>query len=81
MAQTIEQGALGCILGGAVADALGGPTEGRTPEDIVARFGGRVTDFVGPYHPDWQTARPISPLHKGDGHVTDDTLMTHALVE
>jgi ADP-ribosylglycohydrolase len=25
--------------------------------------------------------RPFSPFHKGDGHVTDDTLMTRALVE
>ena len=29
---------------------------------------------------DWRNARPIAPYHKGDGHVTDDTLMTHALV-
>lgn len=79
MAVSIEDGALGCILGGAVADALGGPTEGHPPAVIMERFGGRVTDFVGPFHPDWQTARPISPLHKGDGHVTDDTLMVMAL--
>ena len=32
------------------------------------------------YGDDWRTARPIAPYHKGDGHVTDDTLMTHALV-
>ncbi|CAM3669495.1 ADP-ribosylglycohydrolase family protein [Deinococcus frigens] len=79
MALSIEDGALGCVLGGAVADALGGPTEGHPPAVIVERFGGRVTDFVGPFHPDWQTARPISPLHKGDGHITDDTLMVMAL--
>jgi ADP-ribosylglycohydrolase len=36
---------------------------------------------VGPFLADWKTARPIAPYHKGDGHVTDDTLMTHALVE
>jgi hypothetical protein len=24
--------------------------------------------------------RPFSPFHKGDGHVTDDTLMTRVLV-
>lgn len=79
MAKSIEDGSRGCILGGAVADALGGPTEGRTPEAIKERYGGWVTDFVGPFHADWQTARPISPLHKGDGHVTDDTLMVMAL--
>lgn len=37
--------------------------------------------IVEPFHKDeWRTARPIAPYHKGDGHVTDDTLMTHALV-
>ncbi|BFO20663.1 ADP-ribosylglycohydrolase family protein [Streptomyces sp. KM77-8] len=36
---------------------------------------------VGPWNgAGWRTARPIAPYHKGDGHVTDDTLMTHALV-
>lgn len=40
-----------------------------------------MTGVVGPwYGDDWRTARPIAPYHKGDGHVTDDTLMTHALV-
>lgn len=79
MADTIEDGARGCILGGAIADSIGGSTEGWSPEVIRQRFGGWVTDFVGPFYPDWQTARPISPLHKGDGHVTDDTLMVLAL--
>ncbi|RPK66512.1 ADP-ribosylglycohydrolase [Streptomyces sp. ADI96-02] len=40
-----------------------------------------MTGVVGPWHgDDWRTARPVAPYHKGDGHVTDDTLMTHALV-
>lgn len=40
-----------------------------------------MTGIVGPwYGDDWRTARPIAPYHKGDGHVTDDTLMTHALI-
>ncbi|KQZ86132.1 hypothetical protein ASD56_07690 [Microbacterium sp. Root166] len=60
---------------------LGGATEGWTPEQIEERHGGRVTGIVGPFLPDWRTARPIAPYHKGDGHVTDDTLMTHALIE
>lgn len=47
----------------------------------MARHGGRVTGVVGPWAgEDWRTARPVAPYHKGDGHVTDDTLMTHALV-
>ena len=69
------------LAGAAIGDALGGATEGWTPEQIQQRHGGRVTGIVGPFHPDWRNARPIAPYHKGDGHVTDDTLMTHALVE
>ncbi|MEU2109778.1 ADP-ribosylglycohydrolase family protein [Streptomyces sp. NPDC019507] len=71
----------GSLVGAAVGDALGGPVEGYTPEQIAERHGGRVQGIVGPWHgEDWRTARPIAPYHKGDGHVTDDTLMTHALV-
>lgn len=71
----------GVLAGAAVGDALGGATEGWTPEQIEERHGGRVEGIVGPFLSDWKTARPIAPYHKGDGHVTDDTLMTHALVE
>ncbi|MEU6392598.1 ADP-ribosylglycohydrolase family protein [Streptomyces sp. NPDC046939] len=71
----------GALIGAAVGDALGGPVEGWTPEAIAERHGGRVRGIVEPFHGDeWRTARPIAPYHKGDGHVTDDTLMTHALV-
>ncbi|MFC7306436.1 ADP-ribosylglycohydrolase family protein [Streptomyces monticola] len=69
------------LVGAAVGDALGGPVEGWTPEQITERHGGRINGVVGPWHgTDWRTARPIAPYHKGDGHVTDDTLMTHALI-
>ncbi|ATW48005.1 ADP-ribosylglycohydrolase family protein [Streptomyces peucetius] len=71
----------GSLVGAAVGDALGGPVEGYTPDQILERHGGRVTGIVGPWHGDeWRTARPIAPYHKGDGHITDDTLMTHALI-
>lgn len=71
----------GALIGAAVGDALGGPVEGYSPEQILERHGGRVHGIVGPWHGDaWRTARPLAPYHKGDGHVTDDTLMTHALV-
>ncbi|MET9700561.1 ADP-ribosylglycohydrolase family protein [Streptomyces sp. NPDC006529] len=79
-ALTIEDRAAGCLVGAAVGDALGGPVEGWSPDQIVERHGGRVRGIVGPWYKDWRTARPIAPYHKGDGHVTDDTLMTHALV-
>lgn len=77
---TLDDRITGALVGAAVGDALGGPVEGWTPEQIVDRHGGRVHGIVGPWHEDWRTARPIAPYHKGDGHVTDDTLMTHALV-
>lgn len=78
---TLDDRVAGVLAGAAVGDALGGATEGWTPEQIEQRHGGRVTGIVGPFLPDWRTARPIAPYHKGDGHITDDTLMTHALVE
>ncbi|MDT9687867.1 ADP-ribosylglycohydrolase family protein [Streptomyces sp. P9(2023)] len=71
----------GSLIGAAVGDALGGPVEGYTPDQILERHGGRVGGIVGPWNGEaWRTARPIAPYHKGDGHVTDDTLMTHALI-
>ncbi|MER6481229.1 ADP-ribosylglycohydrolase family protein [Streptomyces filamentosus] len=81
MTPTLDDRITGSLLGAAVGDALGGPVEGYTPEQIAERHGGRVTGVVGPWNGDaWRTARPIAPYHKGDGHVTDDTLMTHALI-
>ncbi|GAB2471955.1 ADP-ribosylglycohydrolase family protein [Promicromonospora xylanilytica] len=77
----LEDRTVAVITGAAVGDALGGATEGWTPEQIEERHGGRVRGIVGPWYPNWQDARPIAPYHKGDGHITDDTLMTRALVE
>lgn len=80
-AASLEERITGSLVGAAVGDALGGPVEGYTPEQITERHAGRVHGIVGPWNGDaWRTARPIAPYHKGDGHVTDDTLMTHALV-
>lgn len=77
----LDERITGALVGAAVGDALGGPVEGYSPEQIAERHGGRVHGVVGPWNgDDWRTARPIAPYHKGDGHVTDDTLMTHALV-
>ncbi|WP_328583741.1 ADP-ribosylglycohydrolase family protein [Streptomyces sp. NBC_00370] len=80
MKLTLEDRVTGCLVGAAVGDALGGPVEGWSPEQITERHGGRVRGIVGPFYENWRTARPIAPYHKGDGYVTDDTLMTHALV-
>lgn len=77
----LQERITGALVGAAVGDALGGPVEGYSPDQILERHSGRVHGVVGPWNGDaWRTARPIAPYHKGDGHVTDDTLMTHALV-
>ncbi|MFF8928514.1 ADP-ribosylglycohydrolase family protein [Streptomyces longwoodensis] len=78
---TLDDRITAALVGAAVGDALGGPVEGYSPDQILERHGGRVHGVVGPWNGDaWRTARPLAPYHKGDGHVTDDTLMTHALV-
>jgi len=64
---------LGCLLGGAVGDALGMPTEGYTNQEIASRFG-RVQDM--------QPA-PEGHFHSGllAGQFTDDTEETLLLAE
>ncbi len=66
----------GCLLGGAVGDALGMPTErgpslqaGQTIEEV---FGGRVTTYES-------SPNPAFGLEAG--HYTDDTQMTIAVAE
>jgi ADP-ribosylglycohydrolase len=80
-APVLRDRAVGVLVGAAVGDALGGATEGWTTDQITERYGGYVTGIVPPFNEDWRDARPIAPYHKGDGHITDDTLMTHALVD
>ncbi|MEU5399400.1 ADP-ribosylglycohydrolase family protein [Streptomyces sp. NPDC005963] len=78
---TLDDRITGSLIGAAVGDALGGPVEGYAPEQIAERHGGRIHGIVGPWAGEhWRTARPLAPYHKGDGHITDDTLMTHALI-
>lgn len=77
----LAERAVGCLCAAAVGDALGGATERWLPDEIRERWGGWVTGIVGPWHEDWRTRRPVAPFHKGDGHVTDDTLMTRCLVD
>lgn len=81
MSTALQSKVTGCVVGAAVGDALGGATEGWSPAQIRERWNGWVTGVVPPYYPDWRHARPISPYHKGDGHVTDDTLMTGLLID
>lgn len=80
-AAAFQDVATAALAGAAVGDALGGAAEGNTPEAIQQRYGGTIEGIVGPFLDDWRHARPIAPYHKGDGHVTDDTLMTNLLVD
>jgi len=59
---------LGCLLGLACGDALGGPVEFLSRSDIVARYPDGLRDFVGG---GWLDLFP--------GEITDDTQMTLAL--
>jgi len=72
--------AQGSILGLAIGDALGHPTEFRTREKILASFGPNgVTDFVRLHDPRW----PQIPIILGTSHpagtYTDDTQMSIAV--
>jgi ADP-ribosylglycohydrolase len=72
--------AVGCLAAAAVGDALGGPTEGWESGEIHEHFGGWVDGVVESIRRTRGIEKPFSPFHKGDGHVTDDTLMTRVLV-
>lgn len=72
--------AVGCLAGAAVGDALGGATEGWEAHEVHDHFGGFVEGIVESIRRTKQVEKRFSPFHKGDGHVTDDTLMTRALV-
>lgn len=66
---TLRDKIAGAIYGVAVGDAMGGPLEFMSKEDIEARYG-RVTDMIGG---GWLNLRP--------GETTDDTAMTLAVAE
>jgi ADP-ribosylglycohydrolase len=72
--------AVGCLAGAAVGDALGGATEGWEAHEIREHYGGWVSGIVESIRRARGIQKPFSPFHKGDGHVTDDTLMTRVLV-
>ena len=64
----------GSLCGVAIGDGMGAPVEGISAQDILGRFGKWDFDvFLPPT--DW---KPTSP--KGHGRITDDTLMTEALI-
>lgn len=61
--ETIRNRFLGCLLGGAVGDAMGAPIEFLSRSEILRQFGGKgVTGYAEAYG--------------GIGKITDDTQMT-----
>jgi ADP-ribosylglycohydrolase len=76
----LTERAVDCLAGAAVGDALGGATEGWESHEIHDHFGGWVGGVVQSIRHARNEVKPFSPFWKGDGHVTDDTLMTRVLV-
>ncbi|MEP6812237.1 MAG: ADP-ribosylglycohydrolase family protein [Actinomycetota bacterium] len=74
-------GAVAALAAAAVGDALGGATEGWEASEIAEHFGGPVEGIVPSIRRTKGIEKPFSPFHKGDGNITDDTLMTLALVK
>lgn len=61
--RTVRARFLGCLLGGAVGDALGAPVEFMSRAEILRRFGPEgITRYA--------------PAYGGVGTITDDTQMT-----
>jgi ADP-ribosylglycohydrolase len=73
--------AVWCLSAAAVGDALGGATEGWESHEIDEHYGGPVEGIVQSIRHARGLVKAFSPFWKGDGHVTDDTLMTHVLVQ
>lgn len=66
----------GALTGGAIGDAMGAPVEGWGPDQILGKFARwDFTTFIPPQGWDGQ-----SHYWKGNGRITDDTLMVEALI-
>jgi ADP-ribosylglycohydrolase len=65
----------GALYGGAIGEAMGAPVEGWPPAKIAGRFKPvAIDDFLPPTH----SNDPATG--KGNGRITDDTLMVEALI-
>jgi ADP-ribosylglycohydrolase len=72
----------GSILGLAIGDALGFPTEFRARAQILGAFGPQgVTDLVSVDDPRWHEARAAAGPRFPPGTYSDDTQMTLAVAE
>lgn len=62
----------GCLVGGCIGDAMGAPSEGKTPEAIVKQFG-EIKDFDGAGTDDTLLRHYLcDSLIKHDGYITAD---------
>lgn len=69
----------GVVLSTALGDAMGAPIEKLTYEEIKSKYG-RVKSLMTRWHKmDWPAEERLGRV-RGDGIVTDDTLMTIALI-
>ncbi len=67
----------GAYAGGAIGDAMGAPLEGWGPERIRKLYPNPVVEaFIPP-----TIVQPDGTFGKGDGRITDDTLMVEALID
>ncbi|MEX0655173.1 MAG: ADP-ribosylglycohydrolase family protein [Phycisphaeraceae bacterium] len=76
MARDYELRVSGALIGGAIGDGMGAPVEGWGPEQILQNFTDwDFTQFIPP-----QGWDGVSHYWKGNGRITDDTLMVEALM-
>jgi ADP-ribosylglycohydrolase len=78
--QLLTDRAVGALAGAAIGDALGGATEGWESHEIREQCGGWVEGVIRSIRHQRNVLKPFSPFWKGDGHVTDDTLMIRVIV-
>jgi ADP-ribosylglycohydrolase len=80
MTQTLRSRIRGLLHGVALGDALGAPVEKLSAAQIRARYG-RVNSLMTRWHKMDLPADQRNHRVRGDGIVTDDTLMTLALMD
>ena len=74
---SLESRIVGSLASAAVGDAIGGATEGWMHEQIMEHWGGFVLGIAP-----MRKQATISPwLERGQGRVTDDTLMTNLMID
>lgn len=76
LAFSLKEKIIGAICGIAIGDGMGAPVEMKKAIDIKELFGNRdiLDSFLPPTHQDDPNTG------KGNGRITDDTLMTEALI-